>query len=239
MNLYYRHIHGELEAWHKNIIKPKRLLTKISDGIQSQTRKLIPQKVQNMITATLKTFTQAVMSGSRFVTKLGDTADLTLAESDYLVAKKFQSYRTTAISEGAITGAGSFLVGLADLPALLGIKIKFLFDCAALYGYDVNDPNERLFMLYVFQLAFSRREHRIKCFENLADWDNKPPAEIDWEAFQTEYRDYLDIAKLLQLMPVIGAPVGAIANNGLMERLRDNVMNADRMRKLGKTWENK
>ena len=236
MNLYYKHIHGELEAWHKDIIKPKKLFKKVSDGLQSKMRKLIPQKVQNAITKTMQTFTQTVMFGSRFVTDFGDTGDMTLAESEYLILRKFQSYKNTAVGEGALTGAGGFLVGLADLPALLGIKIKFLFDCAALYGYDVHDPGERLFILYVFQLAFSNREHRIDCFEKLTGWDSKPPAEMDWEKFQLEYRDYLDIAKLLQMLPIIGAPVGAITNNGLMERLRDNAMNAYRMRKLGKTW---
>ena len=172
-----------------------------------------------------------------FITNLGDTSGMTLAESEYLILKKFQGYKNTAVGEGALTGAGGFLVGLADLPALLGIKIKFLFDCAALYGYDVHDPSERLFILYVFQLAFSSRDHRLDCFQKLADWDNKRPEEPDWEKFQLEYRDYLDISKLLQMLPIIGAPVGAIANNNLIERLRENAMNAYRMRKLGKTWE--
>ena len=52
-----------------------------------------------------------------------------------------------------------------------------------------------------------------------------------------EYRDYLDTAKLLQLLPVVGAPVGAVANHQLMKRLRDNTMNAYRMRILNKRWD--
>jgi len=209
---------------------------KVSDGLQLKLRKIMPKKVQNAITATMKIFTQTVLSGSRFISDFGDTSGLTLSESDYLVLRKYQKYKAAAVGEGAVTGAGGILMGLTDLPALLGIKIKFLFDCSALYGYDANDANERLFILYIFQLAFSHREHRLECFEKLIDWDNKPPAEMDWEAFQLEYRDHLDIAKLLQLIPIIGAPIGAIANNNLMERLRDNAMNAYRMRKLGKTW---
>ena len=52
------------------------------------------------------------------------------------------------------TGAGGILLGLADFPLLLGIKIKFLFDAATLYGFDTSDKEERLFILHVFQLAF-------------------------------------------------------------------------------------
>ena len=51
-------------------------------------------------------------------------------------------------------GAGGILLGLADFPLLLGIKIKFLFDAATLYGFDTSDKEERLFILHVFQLAF-------------------------------------------------------------------------------------
>jgi hypothetical protein len=69
-----------------------------------------------------------------------------------------------AVGEGAAIGAGGFLVGLADFPVLLGIKMKFLLNCATLYGCDVNDSDERLYILYVFQLAFSNREHRLDCF---------------------------------------------------------------------------
>ena len=48
-----------------------------------------------------------------------------------------------AAAEGAGT-AGGILLGLADFPLLLGIKIKFLFDAATLYGFDTSDKEERL-----------------------------------------------------------------------------------------------
>ncbi len=59
-----------------------------------------------------------------------------------------------AAAEGAGTGAGGILLGLADFPLLLTIKIKFLFDAATLYGFDTSKQEERLFILHVFQLAF-------------------------------------------------------------------------------------
>ena len=49
-----------------------------------------------------------------------------------------------AAAEGAGTGAGGILLGLADFPLLLGIKIKFLFDAATLYGFDTSNKEERL-----------------------------------------------------------------------------------------------
>jgi hypothetical protein len=55
---------------------------------------------------------------------------------------------------------------------------------------------------------------------------------FDWRSLQQEYRDYIDLAKMAQLVPVIGAPVGAIANYGLIKKLGVTAMNAYRMRKL-------
>ncbi|RYZ19417.1 MAG: EcsC family protein, partial [Sphingobacteriales bacterium] len=104
------------------------------------------------------------------------------------------------------------------------------------YGHDVRDFKERLFLLYVFQLAFSGRHHRNVVYGQVADWDNfvrsfpPDPAQMDWRNFQQEYRDYLDIAKLLQLVPGIGAFVGAYVNHEHTGRLGKIAMNAYRMR---------
>ena len=53
---------------------------------------------------------------------------------------------------------------------------------------------------------------------------------FDWQTFQQEYRDYMDVAKLAQLVPVIGAPVGIVVNGRLMRRLGSTAIHAYRMR---------
>lgn len=55
---------------------------------------------------------------------------------------------------------------------------------------------------------------------------------FDWKTFQQEYRDYIDIAKMLQMVPEIGAVVGAYANYKLMDKLGNTAMNAYRLRLL-------
>lgn len=54
--------------------------------------------------------------------------------------------------------------------------------------------------------------------------------QFDWRTFQLEYRDYIDLAKLFQLIPVVGAVVGAYVNHRLTNKLGTNVMNAYRLR---------
>ena len=56
--------------------------------------------------------------------------------------------------------------------------------------------------------------------------------EINWERFQKEYRDALDLRKLLQMVPGVGAAVGAWANYGLLRDLGRTAMNCYRLRIL-------
>jgi hypothetical protein len=114
--------------------------------------------------------------------------------------------------------------------------MKMLFDIAGIYGYDVTDYQERLYILHLFQLTFSGRENSALCYEQLLHWEQHRqslPVNIngfDWRTFQQEYRDYIDLAKLLQLVPGIGAVVGAYANHQLVDKLGETAMNAYRMR---------
>ena len=55
---------------------------------------------------------------------------------------------------------------------------------------------------------------------------------FDWRKFQLEYRDYIDVAKLAQLLPLVGAPIGAVVNWRLTQRLAETAMNAYRLRLL-------
>ena len=48
--------------------------------------------------------------------------------------------------------------------------------------------------------------------------------------FEQEYRDYIDLAKMLQLVPGIGLVVGAYANYKLMNKLGETALNAYRLR---------
>jgi hypothetical protein len=89
-------------------------------------------------------------------------------------------------------------------------------------------------MLHVFQLAFSSDQTRKDTLSIIENWENQKTlvADMDWRKFQQEYRDYIDVAKLLQLVPGIGAFVGAYANHNLLNHLGNTAMNAYRLRIL-------
>ncbi|QJX48235.1 EcsC family protein [Hymenobacter taeanensis] len=225
----------ELRAWQRKMQQKPTLLNRLARRVQIRLNALLPDRVHEAITVAIKQMVRGVLFGSTYITRKPVEA-APLADREAAVRTRVRYYRNTAAAEGAITGAGGFLLGLADFPLLLSLKLKLLFDIAALYGYDVQDYTERLYLLHVFQLAFSSQHTRNEVYRQLADWEayrHTLPADVhefDWRTFQQEYRDYIDLAKMAQLVPVIGAAVGAVANYRLLEQLGDTAMNCYRMR---------
>jgi EcsC protein family len=232
---YEQLAHSELKAWQKKMSRKPGLVDRMSKNMQVRLNRIIPEKIHQAITATIKQMVRGVLFGSAFALpkKNKSTALLQIEEE---VRKKIEFYKHTAAAEGGVTGAGGILLGLADFPILLGLKIKLLFDIAAIYGFDVNDYKERLYILHIFQLAFSSQQHRRLVYQQIENWDQKSqelPTDInafDWRSFQQEYRDYIDLAKLAQLIPGIGAVVGLVVNYQLLKKLGTTAMNAYRMR---------
>ncbi|MES2773736.1 MAG: EcsC family protein [Bacteroidota bacterium] len=239
MNYYEKKVNTEMTAWQKQMLSKPSFFNKLSKRIQAKINSWIPEKIHKAITETIKQMVRGVLFGAKHTTADSLTnATLQLREAG--VQQRIDFYRKTAAVEGGITGAGGILLGLADFPILIGIKIKLLFDIASLYGFDVDDYKERVYILHIFELAFSSHEHRRNVYLKMTDWEQKSknlPDDInqfEWRLFQQEYRDYIDLAKMAQLIPVIGAPVGIVVNYRLIKKLGITAMNAYRMRLLQK-----
>ncbi|WP_432711883.1 EcsC family protein [Pedobacter sp.] len=240
MTPYEEMAYLELLTWQFKMQKKPSLTNRLAKGIQNRINNVIPEKVHHVLTVTIEKMVKAVLFGAKYTTstKLAEDASFLLRES--YIKQQITFYQKTASVEGAITGAGGILLGFAEFPVLIGIKMKLLFNIASLYGYNVKDYRERLFILYIFQLAYSSQQRRNEIFNVLQHWDrymaNLPVQadEFDWRTFQQEYRDYIDLAKLAQLIPLIGAAVGAIANYHLLAQLGETAINCYRMRILSK-----
>ena len=72
--------------------------------------------------------------------------------------------------------------------------------------------------------------HILDNWESYADTLPMDKESFDWRTFQQEYRDYTDLAKFFQLVPIIGGPVGAVANYKLVEKLGYTSINGYRLR---------
>lgn len=231
---YEEQIQEDLFQWRNKITKKSTLMNRVSKKVQVKINEKIPEKAHQVITESIRKMVQGTLVGSEYTTRTKSDPSLSFEEKERLVLEKINFYKRTAAIEGAGTGAGGILLGLADFPLLLSIKMKFLFEAAASYGIDTSEYEERIFLLSIFQLAFSGDEHRRSTLELIENWETekKTLREMDWRVFQQEYRDYIDFVKMLQLIPGIGAVIGAYANYNLLDQLGETAMNCYRLRLL-------
>lgn len=224
----------ELARWQKRMQARPTLLNRLSKGLQDRVNAVIPEKVHRVITDAIRHMTNGLITGAGIIMP-EPSSHLSFSQQELQAAERIRFYKNTAAVEGGVTGAGGILLGLADFPLWLSIKMRMLLEIAAAYGYDVKDPRERIFILHIFQLCFASQQHRNKVYRDMEQWirqDDKQMEQPDWRRFQQEYRDYIDLAKLMQLVPGIGAVVGAYVNHRLTQQLGDTAMGAYRMRKF-------
>ena len=231
---YEARVLAEAEAWRERQLRRPGLWDMTTRATQDRINRLIPERVHQIVTSGVELTTRGIMAGAEWTTaKPLLHGDLRTRED--LIRTRIDLYRTTASAEGGVAGAGGFLLAAADFPALLAIKVKLLAEIGALYGHSGKSLTERLYLLRIFQLAFSSARHRpeaLSALEAAGRGLHQPDRiqDFDWRKFQLEYRDYIDLAKLAQLIPVIGAPVGAVVNWRLTTRLATTAMNAYRLR---------
>ena len=232
---YEQYALREMTRWQARMSQSPSAINRLSKGLQTRINRLIPQRVHEIITTAIKQMTRVVLTGSE-LTAPAPSLIAGLADREIAVRNRIKWYKRVGAAEGGVTGAGGLLLAFADFPLLLSLKIKLLYDIAALYGHDVTDYRERLYVLYVFQLAFSSQERRQAVLAQLEQWPTLAATlpddihQFDWQTFQQEYRDYIDLAKLLQLVPGIGAVVGVVVNWRLLDQLGETAIQAYRMR---------
>ena len=235
MPSYEETVAKELRLWQRQMLKKPSAANRLAKATQTWINNLIPEKIHEIITTTIKQMTRGVLFGAEFITPLPAPA-VSFEQQEDDVRRRISFYKTAGAAEGGVAGAGGFWLALADFPLLLSLKMKLLFDITACYGYPINDYRERIFLLHIFQLAFSSQERRREVYLQIVDWEEKSkllPEDIhafDWRTFQQEYRDYIDLAKMAQLIPGIGAAVGVVVNYRLINKLGKTAMNAYRMR---------
>lgn len=172
-------IRKELESWKRRMRRRPSLINKASKGVQDKLNDILPEKYHETLTFAIKNMVKLVLAGSQYMTNK-TYPNMTLGERERLVKEKIKSYKRLAMIEGAGTGAGGFLMGLADYSKILPVSMN----------------------------------------------------QFDWRTFQQEYRDYIDLAKLAQMLPGVGAVVGFYTNGKLIDKLGETAMNSYRMRIL-------
>ena len=229
-------LRAEVEAWRARLLKRPGLWDRATRGTQDRINRIIPERVHAIVTSGVEAMTKGILFGSDLI-QTRPRSEGSLAVRERRARAMIKTYRNTAGLEGGVAGAGGFVLAAADFPALMAIKVRMLGDVVAAYGWGGDTVRERLFLLHIFHLAFARAKRRPEALAELVRWiagidQPEKIADYEWRRFQIEYRDYIDLAKLAQLIPVVGAPIGAVVNWRLVDRLGETAMMACRMRWL-------
>ncbi|MDQ8028817.1 MAG: EcsC family protein [Brevundimonas sp.] len=234
-----REVKAQMEIWREKVLKRPGLWDKATRGTQDRINRIIPERVHAIITTGVEAMTKGILFGSDLL-KAKPIPDGSLALREEKARATIRAYRNTASIEGGVAGAGGFVLAAADFPALMAIKVRMLGEIVAAYGWGGGSVRERLFVLHIFHLAFASARRRPEALADLEKWMagvDQPQVltEYDWRTFQIEYRDHIDLAKMAQLLPLVGAPVGAVVNWRLVERLGETAIMACRMRWFAET----
>ncbi|PIB34086.1 hypothetical protein BFP72_00905 [Reichenbachiella sp. 5M10] len=228
-------INSELDAWRRRLETPPTSSYKTVKRIQRRINLFMPRSMHHLIAKIVKETTRAVLQGAQYTTPKREFT-LQIHNAEEMIRESIWFYSSSAAAQGAITGLGGLVSSIADFPLWISLKMKMLFEIAGYYGFDTLCFKERLFILHIFQLAFSSQDRRVAALAHIENWSEVAQTlpdnlhAFDWERFQDEYRDNLDIVKIFQLIPGVGAVIGACVNQKLTYRLGKTAMNAYRIR---------
>lgn len=204
--------------------------------------KLTPQAIQNKIGQAIDELGGYVQTGGRYlvseksmlsslkrtaaeaghadipVETVAQAGELPLAVMDLAADQLAESRKKIAAVQGATTGFGGIFTLAVDIPALLGLSLKVLQETAICYGFDPNDPRERVFIVKCLQFSSSDIVGKRAVLEELAAFDDggegrQLASQLQgWREVVATYRDNFGWKKLFQLVPVAGMLFGALLN---------------------------
>ncbi|WP_081791975.1 EcsC family protein [Caldalkalibacillus mannanilyticus] len=213
-----------------------------SKKIQQKVDGLIPRRIHQSLAVAFEKGIKAFLQGLNLYyvdqpnKKEGHYSLHILTEEAEQIVR---NYTKIASIEGAGTGFGGFIASTIDFPALISIKLKMLQELAVHFGYSMENLEERIFLIKVLQLQFSKGECKRKTWEEIKNWEKNAVfqewsswEDFNWEEFYMEYKQSIELLKLFQMLPGLGAVVGAVANHSFVLELGNTAILSFQLRKI-------
>ncbi|MCM3292168.1 EcsC family protein [Paenibacillus sp. MER 180] len=150
-----------------------------------------------------------------------------LALSNTVADSVRESNKKVAFAQGATTGFGGIFTLAVDIPAVLGIALKVLQETAICYGFDPDDPRERLFIVKCMQFTMSDIVGKQAVLQDIGDYDNPnrlrdSVSEVQgWRETMVSFTDNFGWKKLFQSVPVIGMIFGSFMNRSMIHDMAE------------------
>ncbi|WP_339312562.1 EcsC family protein [Paenibacillus sp. FSL k6-2145] len=150
--------------------------------------------------------------------KIHSVQNLPLQVLDQVADNITESRTKFAAAQGAATGFGGIVTIAADIPMVMGLSLKVLQEMALCYGYDPDEPLERIFIVKCLQFSSADIVGKKAIIEELAAYDDPDkPIEVvsqmqGWREVFNSYSESFGWKKLFQLVPIAGMVFGSVSN---------------------------
>jgi len=179
---------------------------------------------------------------------LGEVEELTMEQRDHLSQGYISGGTTLSVLQGAGLGAGGAALVLADLPLLISLNLRMLCQLSCLYGFNPEDFRERQYMLELLGLDYAEHGSKLGRLPDMSTVTvqivkSMPVSQMKknllLEVVQRVGRTMgvrLSKSKMLQIVPLVGAFVGAGVNHQFTSRNASTGFMAYRARYLARRY---
>ncbi len=220
------------------ILKQEAAFQTQSEKIPPPWKSVLAEKVPAKVTSGLQTafsksFAVIFEKGTSVIDKTYNKDELTQNHQlqDYAVhlkgsRRELKRMRSMAAKSNFVnalittaegTALGALGIGMPDIVVFIGLLLKGAYESALQYGYDYNDPKERLLILKMMEVALAKKEDWV-CANAEVDrllTADYIPAEEDIKAQIKRTADMFAmdmlVLKFVQGLPVVGI-IGGLAN---------------------------
>lgn len=229
----------------KKILNKKELkfLSEKISPVQEKVESKIPKKLQSTLENAFETSFKVVFEkGVGIIEKsyskdekhisfdinhyavLKQTTHKNIKRMDQTAKKGIMLNQLITTVEGGVLGALG--IGLPDIPLLIGMILKNIYEVSLSYGFDYTSDREKLYILYLICASVTKEEtqvHYNKQLDYLAQGKNQSEItslQIETAIKETAQRlaEAMLVAKFIQGLPLVGV-VGGICNYTMMKEI--------------------
>ena len=143
-----------------------------------------------------------------------------LEDCDRLARKVGDSARGFGTIEGALTGAGGVFTSLLDIPLLFGLSLRTIIKVGHCYGFPLDQPNDRAFVLGILAAALTNsRERKVRILTRLREIEELMLEETEENILVEEAASLIFQIEVFEDVPGIGAVSGALLNHSVLRRV--------------------
>lgn len=223
--------------------KPKEFIKNKIEPIQQKIENKIPPKLQ-------QTLEKAFEKGFKLIFKKGigiieksykkEDKNLSFDINHYAILKQtnhknlknlYKDARKSSLNNQFIsTVEGSVLgflgIGLPDIPILIGMILKTIYEVSLSYGFDYEKDEEKLYILYLICVSITKDEVQQAYNEKLEllsrgildEADTKSSMEQAIQEASYHLAQSMLVAKFIQGLPIVGI-VGGVSNWNMIKSI--------------------